>query len=78
MLKELLETAQGLHAHGVMSKLDMAHVQALCAMRSISSRGLSTGPPGHLSDCGGLAASFAAAVDQISAAPFDECVKVGT
>ncbi len=30
MLKELLETAQGLHAHGVMSKLDMAHVQALC------------------------------------------------
>lgn len=30
MLKELLETAQGLHAHGVMSKLDIAHVQALC------------------------------------------------
>lgn len=30
MLKELLETAQGLHANGIMSKLDMAHVQALC------------------------------------------------
>jgi putative transcriptional regulator len=30
MLKELLETAQGLHAHGVMSKLNLAHVQALC------------------------------------------------
>ena len=30
MLKELLETAQGLHADCVMSKLDIAHVQALC------------------------------------------------
>lgn len=30
MLKEMLETAQGLDAHGVMSKLDMANVRALC------------------------------------------------
>ena len=30
MLKEMLETAQGLNAHGVMSKLDMANVRALC------------------------------------------------
>lgn len=30
MLNELLETAQGLHKSGVMSKLDMAHIQALC------------------------------------------------
>jgi len=31
MLRELLETAQGLHAHGVMSKVDMARVRTLCA-----------------------------------------------
>lgn len=30
MLKEMLETAQGIHAHGVMSKADMAKVRALC------------------------------------------------
>ncbi len=30
MLKEMLETAEGLNAHGVMSKLDMARVRALC------------------------------------------------
>lgn len=30
MLKEMLETAQGLHAHGVMSKVDMARVRTLC------------------------------------------------
>ena len=30
MLKEILETAQGLKAHGVMSKVDMARVRALC------------------------------------------------
>lgn len=30
MLKEILETAQGLNAHGVMSKLDLAHVRTLC------------------------------------------------
>jgi putative transcriptional regulator len=31
MLRELLETAQGLHAHGVMSKVDIARVRTLCA-----------------------------------------------
>jgi putative transcriptional regulator len=31
MLRELLETAQGFHAHGVMSKVDMARVRTLCA-----------------------------------------------
>ncbi|MDO8440718.1 MAG: transcriptional regulator [Polaromonas sp.] len=30
MLKEMLETAQGLNAYGVMSKLDMARVRTLC------------------------------------------------
>lgn len=30
MLKEMLETAQGLDAHGVMSKLDIKKVRALC------------------------------------------------
>jgi len=30
MLKEILETAQGLNAYGVMSKLDMARVRTLC------------------------------------------------
>ena len=30
MLNEMLETAQGLNAHGVMSKLDLARVRALC------------------------------------------------
>ena len=30
MLKEMLETAEGLKANGVMSKLDMARVRALC------------------------------------------------
>lgn len=30
MLKEILATAQGLNAHGVMSKVDMARVRALC------------------------------------------------
>lgn len=30
MLKEMLETAQGLQAHGIMSKVDMARVRTLC------------------------------------------------
>ena len=30
MLREMLETAEGLNANGVMSKLDMARVRALC------------------------------------------------
>lgn len=30
MLKEMLETAQGLNAYGVMSKLDMARIRTLC------------------------------------------------
>lgn len=30
MLSELLATAQGLHAHGVMSKVDMARVRVIC------------------------------------------------
>lgn len=30
MLKEMLETAQGLNAYGVMSKLDLARVRTLC------------------------------------------------
>lgn len=30
MLQEILETAQGLNAYGVMSKLDMARVRTLC------------------------------------------------
>ena len=30
MLKEILETAQGLNAYGVMSKLDMARIRTLC------------------------------------------------
>lgn len=30
MLKEMLETAQGLQAHGVMSKVDMARIRTLC------------------------------------------------
>lgn len=30
MRKEMLETAQGLKAHGVMSKLDLARIRTLC------------------------------------------------
>jgi hypothetical protein len=32
MLKEMLETAQGLQAHGVMSKVDMARIRTLCEL----------------------------------------------
>lgn len=30
MLNEMLETAQGLQAHGVISKVDMERIRALC------------------------------------------------
>ena len=38
MLKEMLETAQRLQAHGVMSKVDMAYVRALCEVAPPSAR----------------------------------------